>query len=104
RSRLDIAQKVMEPFNSRLDVVDIGHSRNPPELIGRRLGINVGRALISHSATLRALGRAELPDTYDQQCKKRLAPYWISVQTHAMPTVSAVSRQLKLLRQRAGLS
>src|SRR5260370_27241071 len=42
--------------------------------------------------------------TVDCQCKKRMAPYWSGVQTRAMPTVSAVSRQLKLLRQRAGLS
>src|SRR5260221_4717471 len=40
--------------------------------------------------------------TVDCQCKKRMAPYWSGVQTRAMPTVSAVSRQLKLLRQRAG--
>src|SRR5258708_24826708 len=33
-----------------------------------------------------------------------MAPYWSGVQTRAMPTVSAASRQLKLLRQRAGLS
>ena len=43
-------------------------------------------------------------DTFDCQCKKRVAPYWFGVQTPAMPTVSAASRQLKLLRQRAGLS
>lgn len=42
--------------------------------------------------------------TFDCQCKKRVAPYWSGVQTLAMPTVSAASRQLKLLRQRAGLS
>jgi transcriptional regulator with XRE-family HTH domain len=36
---------------------------------------------------------------------KRLETYWSGVQTAAMPnTVSAVSRQLKLLRQRAGFS
>src|SRR5258708_23051547 len=32
-----------------------------------------------------------------------MAPYWSGVQTRAMPTVSAASRQLKRLRQRAGL-
>ena len=42
--------------------------------------------------------------TFDSQCKKRVAPYWSGVQTPAMPTVSPASRQLKLLRQRAGLS
>ena len=42
--------------------------------------------------------------TFECQCKKRVAPYWSGVQTPAMPTVSAASRQLKLLRQRAGLS
>jgi phage repressor protein C with HTH and peptisase S24 domain len=42
--------------------------------------------------------------TFDCQCKKRVAPYWSGVQTPAMPTVSAASRQLKQLRQRAGLS
>ena len=36
--------------------------------------------------------------------KKRMAPYWSGVQTRDMATVSAASRQLKLLRQRAGLS
>jgi phage repressor protein C with HTH and peptisase S24 domain len=41
---------------------------------------------------------------FDGQCKKRVAPYWFGVQTPAMPTVSPASRQLKLLRQRAGLS
>jgi phage repressor protein C with HTH and peptisase S24 domain len=41
---------------------------------------------------------------FNSQCKKRVAPYWSGVQTPAMPTVSASSRQLKLLRQRAGLS
>ena len=43
-------------------------------------------------------------NTFDCQCKKRMAPYWSGVQTRAMPTVSAASRQLKLLRRRAGLS
>jgi phage repressor protein C with HTH and peptisase S24 domain len=33
-----------------------------------------------------------------------MAPYWSGVQTAPMPQVSQVSRQLKLLRQRAGLS
>ena len=42
--------------------------------------------------------------TFSCQCKKRVAPYWSGVQTPAMPTVSPASRQLKLLRQRAGLS
>lgn len=41
---------------------------------------------------------------FESQCKKRMAPYWSGVQTAAMPTVSAASRQLKQLRQRAGLS
>jgi phage repressor protein C with HTH and peptisase S24 domain len=42
--------------------------------------------------------------TFRFQCKKRMASYWSGVQTPAMPTVSAASRQLKQLRQRAGLS
>src|SRR5690348_18229412 len=42
--------------------------------------------------------------TFDCQCKKRVAPYWSGVQTPAMPTVSAASRQLKLLRQPPNLS
>ena len=42
--------------------------------------------------------------TFDFQGKKRLAWYLSSVQTAPMPAVSPVSRQLKELRQRAGLS
>src|SRR5579863_10394800 len=43
-------------------------------------------------------------NTFCGQCKKRMALYWSGVQTRRMPTVSPASRQLKLLRQRAGLS
>ncbi len=43
-------------------------------------------------------------NAFDIQCKKRIAPYWSGVQTAAMATVSAAAKQLKQLRQRAGLS
>ena len=43
-------------------------------------------------------------NTVGCQCKKRMELYWSGVHTGGMPTVSAVSRQLKALRQRANLS
>jgi hypothetical protein len=50
-------------------------------------------------------GRKSTPPAFGFSAKKRIATSWLGVQTAAMPTtVSAVSRQLKQLRQRAGLS
>jgi hypothetical protein len=57
---------------------------------------------LAHAALDR---RGHTPDAFESPFNKRLETYWSGVQTAAMPnTVSAVSRQLKLLRQRAGLS